>query len=53
MLHLGDQLDSVNGPRARLVEVQRLMEHLDVFLDATSSAALAMTDPFSVSLLLW
>lgn len=32
VLHLGDQLDSVNGPRARVVEAHRLMTYLNEFL---------------------
>lgn len=32
VLHLGDQLDSVNGPRSRVVEAQKLITHLNEFL---------------------
>lgn len=32
VLHLGDQLDSVNSPRARIVEAQKLMTYLNEFL---------------------
>lgn len=36
VLHLGDQLDSINGPRSRVVEAQRLMTHLNEFLKPRS-----------------
>ncbi|XP_058791002.1 exocyst complex component 5 [Phymastichus coffea] len=32
VLHLGDQLESVNTPRARTVEAQKLMRHFSEFL---------------------
>lgn len=32
VLHLGDQLESVNTPRARAVEAQKLMKHFAEFL---------------------
>lgn len=32
VLHLGDQLDGVNGPRARAQEAHRLLTHLNTFL---------------------
>ncbi|XP_063977769.1 exocyst complex component 5 isoform X1 [Diachasmimorpha longicaudata] len=32
VLHLGDQLESVNTPRARAVEAQKLMRHFSEFL---------------------
>lgn len=32
VIHLGDQLDNVNGPRSRVVEAQRLMTQLSEFL---------------------
>ena len=32
VLHLGDQLESVNTPRARAVEAQKLMKHFSDFL---------------------
>lgn len=34
VIHLGEQLDSVNGPRARTVEAQRLMTHLSAFIES-------------------
>lgn len=50
VIHLGDQLESVNTPRSRAVEAQRLMSHfaeflspgpitLDVFLDKSQVCA--------------
>lgn len=56
VIHLGDQLESVNTPRSRAVEAQRLMSHfaeflspgpitLDVFLDK-SQVGLTMYLPF-------
>lgn len=32
VLHLGDQLDSVNGPRSRVVDALKIMSHLSEFL---------------------
>lgn len=32
VIHLGDQLESVNTPRSRAVEAQRLMSHFAEFL---------------------
>lgn len=32
VVHLGDQLESVNTPRSRAVEAQRLMNHFREFL---------------------
>lgn len=31
VIHLGDQLESVNTPRSRAVEVQKLMKHFEEF----------------------
>ncbi|KAB0803903.1 hypothetical protein PPYR_00873 [Photinus pyralis] len=47
VLHLGDQLDSVNGPRSRVVEAQRLMSHLNDFI-ATEPATSIFNDPFKI-----
>lgn len=33
VLHLGDQLESVNTPRARAVEARKLMRHFSEFLN--------------------
>ncbi|RZF49232.1 hypothetical protein LSTR_LSTR017540, partial [Laodelphax striatellus] len=32
VIHLGDQLESVNTPRSRAVEAQKLMNHFTEFL---------------------
>lgn len=48
MLHLGDQLDSVNGPRSRVVEAQKLMSHLDDFLTPGQIPVPLFNDPFKV-----
>lgn len=37
VVHLGDQLESVNTPRARDVEALRLMKHFDEFLGGETS----------------
>lgn len=44
VLHLGDQLDSVNGPRSRVVEAQRLMTHLSEFLTTGPLTSSLFTD---------
>ncbi|KAF2882433.1 hypothetical protein ILUMI_23752 [Ignelater luminosus] len=48
VLHLGDQLDSVNGPRSRVVEAQRLMAHLNEFLTPGSPISPLFNDPFKI-----
>ena len=40
ILHLGEQLESVNTPRSRAVEAQKLMRHFSEFL-----APGPLTDP--------
>ncbi|CAH0550033.1 unnamed protein product [Brassicogethes aeneus] len=45
VLHLGDQLDSVNGPRARVVEAQKLMTHLNEFFTTGPLTSSLFTDP--------
>lgn len=45
VLHLGDQLDSVNGPRSRVVEAQNLMIHLSEFLTMGPLNSAIFTDP--------
>lgn len=50
VLHLGDQLDNVNGPRARVVDAQRLMIHLSEFLSTGPLSSSIFTDPYRVSL---
>lgn len=49
VLHLGDQLDSVNGPRSRVVEAQNLMSHLSEFLTIGPLTSGLFTDPARVS----
>jgi len=39
VVHLGDQLESVNTPRARAVEALKLMKHFDDFLDGETSVS--------------
>lgn len=48
VLHLGDQLDSVNGPRSRVVEAQKLMAHLDEFLNHGADDSPLFNDPFKI-----
>ncbi|GJQ76380.1 hypothetical protein Trydic_g2098 [Trypoxylus dichotomus] len=43
VLHLGDQLDSINGPRSRVVEAQRLMTHLNEFLTPRSFSSTSIS----------
>lgn len=49
VLHLGDQLDSVNGPRARVVDAHRLMTHLSEFLSSAPLSSSIFNDPYRVS----
>lgn len=44
VLHLGDQLESVNTPRARAVEAQKLMNHFAEFLSPGPLLAEVFTD---------
>ena len=39
VVHLGDQLESVNIPRARAEEALKLMQHFDDFLDGKTSVS--------------
>ncbi|KAF5297093.1 hypothetical protein FQA39_LY02673 [Lamprigera yunnana] len=48
VLHLGDQLDSVNGPRSRVVDAQKLMTHLNDFLNSESEHSPLFNDPFKI-----
>ncbi|CAG9813813.1 unnamed protein product [Phaedon cochleariae] len=45
VLHLGDQLDSVNGPRSRVVDAQKMLTHMTEFLSADSPSSPIFTDP--------
>lgn len=53
VIHLGDQLDSVNVHRARLVEAHRLMAHLDEFLASGPLTSPLFTDPLRVSFIIY
>ncbi|XP_076028740.1 exocyst complex component Sec10 [Oratosquilla oratoria] len=44
VVHLGDQLESVNTPRARAVEAQRLMNHFAEFLSSGPLVSEVFTD---------
>lgn len=49
VVHLGDQLEGVNTPRARAVEAQRLMNYLDEFMSDEPPKSAVFTDPFQVN----
>lgn len=49
VLHLGDQLESVNTPRARAVEAQKLMNHFAEFLSPGPLLAEVFTDKTRVT----
>ncbi|XP_023341495.1 exocyst complex component 5 [Eurytemora carolleeae] len=44
VVYLGDQLESVNTPRARAVEALRLIKHFDEFLDGETSVSPVFMD---------
>ncbi|PSN43859.1 Exocyst complex component 5 [Blattella germanica] len=48
VIHLGDQLESVNTPRARAVEAQKLMNHFAEFLSPGPLLAEVFTDKTQV-----
>ncbi|KAK6182191.1 hypothetical protein SNE40_009929 [Patella caerulea] len=50
VVHLGDQLEGVNTPRARAVEAQRLMKYLAEFLSGEALKSAILTDPFQLQL---
>lgn len=50
VVHLGDQLEGVNTPRARAVEAQRLMNYLDEFMSDEPPKSAVFTDPFQVNI---
>ncbi|XP_046561965.1 LOW QUALITY PROTEIN: exocyst complex component 5-like [Haliotis rubra] len=50
VVHLGDQLEGVNTPRARAVEAQRLMNYLSEFLADEALKSPVLTDPFQLQL---
>jgi recyclin-1 len=49
VIHLGDQLESVNTPRARAVEAQKLMNHFAEFLSPGPLLAEVFTDKTQVT----
>lgn len=48
VVHLGDQLESVNTPRSRAVEAQRLMDHFMAFLHEGPLVSEVFTDESKV-----
>ncbi|XP_043477094.1 exocyst complex component 5 [Leptopilina heterotoma] len=48
VLHLGDQLENVNTPRARAVEAQKLMKHFSEFLSPGPLTCHIFTDKSSL-----
>ena len=51
VVHLGDQLEGVNTPRARAEEAKRLIEYFSEFLDDFGPKAEVFNDPFQVPVL--
>lgn len=51
VLHLGDQLESVNTPRARAVEAQKLMKHFAEFLSPGPLTDPIFTDKSTVRII--
>lgn len=50
VVHLGDQLEGVNTPRARAVDAQRLMNFFNEFLNYDEPKSSVFTDPFQLQL---
>ncbi|OWF53753.1 exocyst complex component 5-like [Mizuhopecten yessoensis] len=50
VVHLGDQLEGVNTPRARAVDAQRLMNFFNEFLHYDEPKSSVFTDPFQLQL---
>ena len=44
VVHLGDQLESVNAPRSRAVAALNLMRHFEEFIDGETSTSPVFTD---------
>ena len=44
VVHLGDQLESVNAPRSRTVAALKLMRHFEEFIDGETSTSPVFTD---------
>lgn len=49
-MHLGDQLESVNTPRARAVEAQKLMNHFAELMSPEPETGGVLNDPDMVIL---
>ncbi len=49
VVHLGDQLEGVNTPRARAEEAQKLIGYFTDFLDDLGPTSDVFNDPFRVS----
>lgn len=52
VIHLGDQLDNVNGPRTRVVEAQKLMTYLTEFLLPGALTSPLFTDHSRVKMII-
>ena len=50
MVHLGDQLEGVNTPRARAAEAQMLIKYFSEFIDEGQPKSAVFTDPFQIQL---
>jgi recyclin-1 len=50
VVHLGDQLEGVNNPRAKAVEAKKLMNYMSEFLSDGPPKSDLFTDPFKVHL---
>lgn len=50
-MHLGDQLESVNTPRARAVEAQKLMNHFAELMSPEPETGGVLNDPDMVILI--
>ena len=48
MVHLGDQLEGVNTPRARAAEAQMLMKYFAEFMENGPLKSEIFVDPFQV-----
>ncbi len=48
VVHLGDQLEGVNTPRARAAEAYRLMKYFSEFLEDVPLQSEIFNDPFQV-----
>lgn len=48
VIHVGDQLESINTPRSRAVQVQKLISYLEEFMTAGSLSVDIFNDPTKV-----